>query len=122
MLNPRLQDHLKSPKNVGHPGVTCQSVRVTNPVCGDIADLYLVESPKGIELYYEASACSAVLSFFSWATEHLHGSPRERISEITVADLVEAAGGLPPGKSHAADMLKDALVQLVGPCARGGGA
>lgn len=86
---------------------------MSHPVCGDVVDLHASRSENGIELWFEATACSAVLAFFSFALAELSGGGSRAIQSADVSELAHRAGGLPQGKQHAAGMLREALDEIL---------
>lgn len=114
MLSDALREHLLRPRHAGRPAPPFRMARATNPVCGDVLHLFARESEAEPCLRFEAQqACSAVLALTSFALEHWQGWSREELRTADVQAVAQAAGGLPPGKGHAAELLQRTLERLL---------
>jgi NifU-like protein involved in Fe-S cluster formation len=104
------KDHLTSPRNVGelpHPTVVAEE---TNPVCGDRLRLSLIIKNNQIEVArYLAYGCPPTLVCGSVLTEMIIGRIAIEAATLTSAQLIEAVGGLPSRKHHAASLAIEAL-------------
>ncbi|MBL8900528.1 MAG: iron-sulfur cluster assembly scaffold protein [Planctomycetes bacterium] len=115
MLSDVLREHLLRPRHAGRPARAHCSARAANPVCGDVLHLHAARDERGgLELCFEAEqACSAVLALSSFALERCQGLRADELRSVDARALAAEAGGLPPGKSHAADLLQRALESLL---------
>jgi nitrogen fixation protein NifU and related proteins len=106
-----LDDHFRSPRNAGMLEGADLSVRVENPVCGDVLHLYLkldgggrVETSK-----FQVYGCPAAIAAGSVLTEGVRGRSAEEIDRWTKDDISTALGGLGADKVHAAVLARDAI-------------
>jgi NifU-like protein involved in Fe-S cluster formation len=82
----------------------------SNPVCGDRLRLSLVIHDDRIEAArYLAYGCPPTLVCGSVLTELIKGKTISEAKELTRADLLNAVGGLPSRKHHAAALAIEAL-------------
>jgi nitrogen fixation NifU-like protein len=104
------KDHLTNPRNVGelpNPTVVAEE---TNPVCGDRLRLSLIIKNNQIEVArYLAYGCPPTLVSGSVLTEMIIGRTVSDAANLTSAQLIEAVGGLPSRKHHAASLAIEAL-------------
>ena len=116
------KDHLAHPRNVGELPEATVVVEENNPVCGDRLRLSLVVSDDRIEAArYLAYGCPPTLVCGSVLTELITGKTVDDAKSLTRADLLDAIGGLPSRKHHAAALAIEALNKaLVGPKAEPG--
>jgi NifU-like protein involved in Fe-S cluster formation len=111
------KDHLAHPRNAGElPGATAVADE-KNPVCGDRVRLSLIVKNNQIEAArYLAYGCPPTLVCGSVLTELITGKTIDEARTLTRADLLNAIGGLPSRKQHAAalalETLGSALSQL----------
>ena len=104
------KDHLTNPRNGGELQDTDVVAEETNPVCGDRLRLSLKISDGTIEAArFLAYGCPPVLVCGSVLTELIQGKTIEDASGITRKQLVEAVGGLPLRKQHAAALSIETL-------------
>ena len=110
-------DHLAHPRNAGELPDANAVADEKNPVCGDRLRLSLVVKNDRIETArYLAYGCPPTLVCGSVLTELIKGRTTSQAMELTRADLLDAIGGLPSRKHHAAalaiETLHIALAQL----------
>ena len=104
------KDHLAHPRNVGELTQATAIVEQTNPVCGDRLRLSLVVQNERIEIArYLAYGCPPTLVCGSVLTELITGKTTTEAKQLTRADLLNAIGGLPSRKHHAAALAIEAL-------------
>jgi len=121
----KFKDHLLHPRNAGElPGANAIADE-TNPVCGDRIRLSLIVNHGTIEaVKYLAYGCPPTLVCGSVLTELIDGRSLATAKELTRADLLNAIGGLPSRKQHAAalaiEALQTALASLADPPATAG--
>ena len=104
------KDHLAHPRNVGELSPADASAEETNPMCGDRLRLSLsVRSERIEEVKFLAYGCPPTIVCGSVLTELLHGQEIAKALELTKADLLNAVGGLPSRKHHAATLAIETL-------------
>lgn len=106
----KFKDHLAHPRNVGELPEATAVTEQTNPVCGDRLRLSLIVHDERIErARYLAYGCPPTLVCGSVLTELITGKTRTEAKQLTRADLINAVGGLPSRKHHAAALAIEAL-------------
>jgi nitrogen fixation protein NifU and related proteins len=113
------KEHLAKPHNVGELRDADVTVEETNPVCGDRLRLSLKVSGKKIEAVgFLAYGCPPTIVCGSVLTDMLAGKTVDEASAISRPDLIDAVGGLPSRKHHAAalciETLRSAVEKLTG--------
>src|SRR5262250_1909973 len=104
------KDHLTNPRNVGELPNATAIAEETNPVCGDRLRLSLIIKNNQIEMArYLAYGCPPTLVSGSVLTEMIAGKMVTDASALTSGQLIEAVGGLPSRKHHAALLAIEAL-------------
>jgi NifU-like protein involved in Fe-S cluster formation len=99
----QFKDHLVHPRNAGELPDANVVADEENPVCGDRLRLSLLVKNDRIETArYLAYGCPPTLVCGSVLTELIAGKAVDEARQITKGDLVEAIGGLPSRKQHAA--------------------
>jgi NifU-like protein involved in Fe-S cluster formation len=104
------KDHLAHPRNAGElPGANAVADE-ENPVCGDRIRLSLIVSDEKIQsARYLAYGCPPTLVCGSVLTELITGKSVDEARRLTRVDLVNAIGGLPSRKQHAAALAIETL-------------
>lgn len=104
------KDHLANPRNAGELPDANATSEETNPVCGDRLRLFLrVHKGRIEEARFLAYGCPPTLVCGSVLTELIEGKSVEEAINLTRKDLLEAAGGLPSRKQHAAALAIETL-------------
>ena len=104
------KDHLTNPRNVGELPNATVVAEETNPVCGDRLRLSLIIENTQIKVArYLAYGCPPTLVSGSVLTEMIIGRTTSDAANLTGAQLIEALGGLPNRKHHAASLAIEAL-------------
>ncbi|HEY6804664.1 MAG TPA: iron-sulfur cluster assembly scaffold protein [Pyrinomonadaceae bacterium] len=104
------KEHLAHPHNGGELPDATVVVEEVNPVCGDRLRLSLIIKNDRIEVArYLAYGCPPTLVSGSVLTELIVGKTVAEAAELTRAELIEAIGGLPSRKHHAAALAIEAL-------------
>jgi nitrogen fixation NifU-like protein len=104
------KDHLAHPRNAGELPDATATAEQTNPVCGDRLRLALIVNVDRIEAArYLAYGCPPTLVCGSVLTELIIGKTTSEAKRLSRADLLEAIGGLPSRKHHAAALAIEAL-------------
>jgi nitrogen fixation NifU-like protein len=104
------KDHLAHPRNVGELPDASVVAEQSNPVCGDRLRLSLLVRDDRIEtVRYLAYGCPPTLVCGSVLTELISGKTTAEAKGLTRNDLIDAIGGLPARKHHAAALAIEAL-------------
>jgi nitrogen fixation NifU-like protein len=104
------KDHLAHPRNAGELPEANVVADEQNPVCGDRLRLALIVKDDRIEATrYLAYGCPPTLVCGSVLTELITGKTVDEARQITKGELVEAIGGLPSRKQHAAALAIETL-------------
>jgi nitrogen fixation NifU-like protein len=109
------KDHLANPRNAGALESATNQAEEQNPVCGDRITLYLQICAGRIEkVGFLAYGCPATIACGSALTELLQSSSVDDARKITRQLLLEAVGGLPSRKHHAAALAIETLHKVLG--------
>lgn len=104
------KDHIANPRNVGELARANAVAEETNPVCGDRLRLSLRVKDGQIEATrFLAYGCPPTLVCGSVLTELITGKTIEEAMRLTRKDLLNALGGLPSRKQHAAALAIETL-------------
>jgi nitrogen fixation NifU-like protein len=104
------KDHLNNPRNGGELAGADVTAEETNPVCGDRLRLSLKINDGKIEVArFLAYGCPPTIACGSALTELIQGKTTEEACQVTRKQLVEAVGGLPLRKQHAAALAIETL-------------
>ncbi len=104
------KDHLANPRNAGELGDANAVAEQTNPVCGDRLRLSLRIRDGRIEAArFLAYGCAPTLACGSALTELIKGRSVADAMRLSRKEIVEALGGLPSRKQHAAALAIDTL-------------
>ncbi len=107
-------DHITNPRNAGELADANAIAEETNPVCGDRMRLFLrVQNGRISEARFLAYGCPPTLACGSVLTELIEGKTTELAMRLTRKDLVDALGGLPSRKQHAAALAIETLRQAL---------
>jgi len=106
----KFKEHLAHPRNAGELPDANAIADETNPICGDRLRLSLIVKDNRIEAArYLAYGCPPTLVCGSILTELVSGKTIEEAKQLTRADLLNAIGGLPSRKHHAAALAIETL-------------
>lgn len=104
------KDHIANPRNAGELPDADATGEETNPVCGDRMRLSLRLNEGRIEAAgFLAYGCPPTLVCGSVLTELITGKTVEEAARLTRKDLLDAIGGLPSRKQHAAALAIETL-------------
>ena len=104
------KDHIANPRNAGELPNATTTAEETNPVCGDRIRLSLRIRNGRIEAArFLAYGCPPTLVGGSVLTEMITGKSIEEALGLTRKDLIDAVGGLPTRKHHAAALAIETL-------------
>jgi nitrogen fixation protein NifU and related proteins len=110
VYSPQLLDHFQNPRNAGTVEAPDATVRVENPVCGDILELSLKLQGDAIaDIRFRAKGCVPSMACGSAITEMAKGKSVAAAGFIRREELIEKVGGLPEASGHAAHLAVDAL-------------
>lgn len=106
----KFKEHLAHPRNAGELSNANAVADETNPICGDRLRLSLIVEDGRIEAArYLAYGCPPTLVCGSVLTELISGKTTDEARKLTRADLLDAIGGLPSRKHHAASLAIETL-------------
>jgi nitrogen fixation NifU-like protein len=104
------RDHIANPRNAGELNNANAVAEETNPVCGDRLRLSLRIVDDRIEAArFLAYGCPPTLACGSALAEMVEGMSLEEARALTKDQIVEAVGGLPSRKHHAAALAIETL-------------
>jgi nitrogen fixation NifU-like protein len=104
------KDHLANPRNGGELADANAVAEETNPVCGDRIRLSMRVNQDRIEaVRFLAYGCPPTLVCGSVLTELIRGKTVTEVMRLTRSDLLNAVGGLPSRKQHAAALAIEVL-------------
>jgi nitrogen fixation protein NifU and related proteins len=111
------KEHLTNPHHAGELADANAVAEETNPVCGDRLRLYLRTKDSRIEeAQFLAYGCPPTLVCGSVLTTMLSGLSLAEAESITRRALVDAVGGLPSRKQHAAALAIETLKSALQTC------
>jgi nitrogen fixation NifU-like protein len=114
------KDHLAHPRNAGELDDANAGAEETNPVCGDRLRLSLRIRDGQIEAArFLAYGCPPTLVCGSALAEMIEGMTVAEATNLTKAKVVDAVGGLPARKQHAAALAIETLRAAIGTHASG---
>jgi len=115
------RDHIAHPRNAGQLPDANALAEETNPVCGDRLRLSLSIRDGRIEAArFLAYGCPATLACGSALAEMLEGMTVEGALHLTRREIVNAVGGLPGRKQHAAALAIETLRAAIEKGKKGG--
>jgi NifU-like protein involved in Fe-S cluster formation len=105
-----LNDHITNPRNAGELSNANAIAERTNPVCGDTLRLSLSLREGRVEAArFLAYGCPPTIACGSALTELIQGKTIDEAMALTRKDLINALGGLPSRKQHAAALALETL-------------
>ena len=106
----KFKEHLAHPRNAGELADANAVADETNPICGDRLRLSIrIENDRIAAVRYLAYGCPPTLVCGSVLTELVSGKTTEEAKQLTRSDLLDAIGGLPSRKHHAASLAIETL-------------
>ena len=112
--SPTLKDHIANPRNAGELADANAIGEGTNPVCGDRLKLFLRINKDRVEASgFLAYGCPPTLACGSALTELITGKAVAEIRQLSRKHVVDAVGGLPSRKQHAASLAIQTLHQAL---------
>ena len=113
MYSETLLNHLRNPRRVGAFEPPAVTVRVENPICGDILTVSArVEGAVIRDVRFRAKGCTASIAAGSALTDLLVGSRLDELAAISPEGVEAALDGLPNESKHAARLASDAAKAL----------
>ncbi len=107
-------EHFTNPRNMGEMDDPDGVGEATNPVCGDTMRLFIkVSEGRIVNATFLTFGCAAAIASSSITTDMIKGKTIEEILRISDQDVVDALGGLPPGKLHCSVLAERALSAAV---------
>jgi NifU-like protein involved in Fe-S cluster formation len=104
------KDHLAHPRNAGELADADAVAELTNPACGDRLRLALrIQNNRIVAARFLAYGCPPTLACGSALTEMLDGISTDEAAHLTRQQIIQALGGLPARKSHAAALAIETL-------------
>ena len=114
MYSQKVLDHYRHPRNLGEIADATAAVETTNPVCGDLLKLWVVEREGRIaEVKFKVTGCIPAVACASWLTEVIIGKPVDELRGVTPAEIEAALDGLPSASRHASVLASDGLKRLL---------
>jgi nitrogen fixation protein NifU and related proteins len=114
MFSEAVLDHFRKPRNSGAIPDANAKVEVTNPVCGDVLQLYArVQNNRFERVNFLCRGCTTSIACASWLTEELKGKSRQEAAQLTAESVSAALGGLPAATFHGAQLAVDAVRALL---------
>ena len=109
------KDHLAHPRNAGELAGANAVAEQSNPVCGDRLRLSLIIRDGRVEAArFLAYGCPPTLACGSALAEMLEGITVEDALKLSRKEIVNAVGGLPSRKQHAAALAIETLRAALG--------
>ena len=104
------KDHIANPRNPGELTEANAIAEETNPICGDRLRLSLFVRDGRIEkARFLAYGCPPTLACGSVLTEMIQEKTVKEAMTLTRKDVLDAVGGLPSRKHHAASLALETL-------------
>ncbi len=114
MYSKEVIKHFQKPCNMGKLENPDAVGEVGNPVCGDMMTLYLkIKGNVIVDIGFETLGCVAAIATSSMVTEMAKGKTLEEAKKITIQDVADALGSLPPIKMHCSDLAVKALKKAI---------
>jgi len=109
MYNEKVMEHFRDPSNMGDIEDPDVKIKVGNPSCGDLMEVYMdigeKDGEKMVEdVKFKTFGCGAAIATSSVATELIMGKSIEEAEELVFDDIAEALGGLPKIKMHCSQL------------------
>lgn len=102
--------HLSDPHGAGELTDADATAEETNPVCGDRLRLSLrLSEGKIAAARFLAYGCAPTIACGSVLTQMIEGMPLKDAAQLTRVDIINALGGLPARKGHAAALAIETL-------------
>ena len=115
MYNEKVLDLFKNPKHVGAMPDANAVGKVGNPACGDIMQIFLKISDKGIieDASFQTFGCAAAIVSSSVACDIIKGKTIDEALKIENQQIIDILGGLPQHKIHCSVLAKEAIEDAI---------
>jgi nitrogen fixation NifU-like protein len=114
MYSETLLEHFQNPRNVGTLDPPAVMVEVSNPICGDILQLFALTGEGRVrEVRYKTRGCTASIAAGSALTELVRGKTLDEMAALKPVDVEQAVGGLSNESKHAAVLAIDGVRALL---------
>lgn len=114
MYSKEVLDHFHNPQNVGQIANATATIEMTNPVCGDVMNLWVVvRDGRIVEAKFKTDGCIPAVACGSWLTETMKGKSLAELVGLSAEQIEAALGGLPSASRHASRLAADALHRLI---------
>ncbi len=114
MYSAKVLEHLENPRNVGALADASVCGSATNPVCGDLLELYLkIADGKITAVAFQAQACPPCIAAASVLTELIQGFSLIEAGALLSIHITQALEFLPRNKEHCATLAIDALQDAI---------
>jgi len=122
LYSKKVLDHFFNPRNMGELPDANVTVRVGNPVCGDIMEMAVRISKRKAQkqeedyiedIKFKTLGCGAAIATSSIATEMVKGKSLKEAEKITDEAVAEALDGLPPVKHHCSVLAAEAVKKAI---------
>jgi nitrogen fixation protein NifU and related proteins len=110
-----LLDIYKDPSNKGKIEPSDAHVHETNPLCGDVIDLYLsIDGGIITDAKFDGDACAVSIISSSLVTEEIIGKPLEYAKKLSKKDVLEFIGvDLTTSRIKCATLVVEALQKAI---------
>jgi len=106
----KVMEHFMNPRNVGVIENPDGYGTVGNPVCGDLAEIFIkVKDDRIDDIKFRTFGCGPAIAVSSMVTEMAKGKSLDEAMKITRTDVADELEGLPPQKMHCSNLGADAL-------------
>ena len=110
MYSRRVLEQFENPKHAGELADAEVRVRVENPACGDILELFLKTAGDRIaDARFRVRGCVAAVACAAQLTEMIIGRPIKEAGLLRKEQLIAALDGLPEASGHSAQLAVDGL-------------
>ena len=111
----KVMEHFRTLKNMGEMTDADGVGEVGNPSCGDVMRVFIkVKDNRIADISFQTFGCVAAVATSSMVTELAKGKTLDEAMKITLADVAQSLGGLPPIKMHCSNLAADALHAAIG--------
>jgi NifU-like protein involved in Fe-S cluster formation len=106
----KFKSHISAPRFAGRLEHADCFAEESNPVCGDRLQMYFrIKEDRVSDARFMAYGCAATIACGSALTELVVGKALTNVKTLTRHDVIEAVGGLPSRKQHAAALAIETL-------------
>ncbi len=114
MFSDVVLDHFQSPRNAGEMANADAEAEEENQVCGDRLHVWLrIEGEVVVEMTWKAEGCAPAIAAASATSELVPGMTLSQAAQLDREMIMEALGGLPARKAHAAMLAASAVRRAV---------